>query len=251
MAGAHEAAGPALPLLLETRDGPLRAAFAQVGAGEYAAVEHSRRIWLHPTELRYLDTLSAERRRRSYLLGRCAAKRALGCLLPQAPAAQLEVANGVFGQPVLRYATSEPLDLSISHTDQLGCALAFPALHPMGLDVEQVSVERAHVMQSQMVAEELAAAEAAVGSAPAACALLWTAKEALSKALRCGMTCPFELMAVAGIEGEPPALGGRFRNFGQYQFQTWIGAGTVLSLVLPRSSRLLTDLSSAAAGMPA
>ena len=67
---------------------------------------------------------------------------------------------------------------------------------------------------------------------------LWTAKEALSKALRCGLTCPVELLATEGAAFRGDAVTGRFRNFGQYRFESVLAGPFAFSIVLPRSSSL-------------
>ena len=55
--------------------------------------------FLHPNEQRTADTFRFPRRHGSYLLGRRAAKAALAVCFPAVPAHDIEIANGVFGQP--------------------------------------------------------------------------------------------------------------------------------------------------------
>jgi len=65
------------------------------------------------------------------------------------------------------------------------------------IDVEDLVPDRSEVMKTQILPRELEAAGAAwPGLREQHCTMLWTAKEALSKMLRCGMTCPYELLAV-------------------------------------------------------
>lgn len=247
-------AGGCLPLAIDAEGRALRAAFAHVGGGERAAVEAASAEFLHPGEMRFLAGLPAARRRHSYLLGRYAAKRALAAVLPDLAPAIIEIVPGVLDQPVVRHGAREPVDVSISHCDSMACAVAFPAVFPMGVDVEQVEPGRADVMRSQILPEELALARAATASEAAACTLVWTVKEALSKALRCGLTVPFELLALERIESGRGSNGagslvGGFRNFGQYGFHAWVTEGFVLALVLPRRSTLESDLAPAVAAM--
>ena len=76
------------------------------------------------------------------------------------------------------------------------------------------------------------------GSTDLAATVVWTAKEALSKALRCGMTCPYELLEICGLEQRDGFFLGRFKNFGQYQFQSWQRGNTVVTIVLPKKTEL-------------
>lgn len=112
----------------------------------------------------------------------------------------------------------------------------------MALDVEEPDAARAAIMKSQIEPGELDEAVALTESETGACTLVWTAKEALSKALKCGLTIPFELLAVDRLERGSAYISGQFRNFGQYKFQTWRHGGVALTLVLPLRSELLTDV---------
>ncbi len=226
-------------LRLETSSGALRGMFASVPVTAFAHLEAQADGLLHAQELAYWQHLRALRRRQSFLLGRYAAKRALSALAPGTEPSQLHIRTGILGQPVVEGPTS--LEVSITHADGVFCALAFPAVHPMGVDVEHLDAHRAEVMRTQCLAGEIAEANALLGDATLAAAVLWTAREALSKALRCGMTCPFELLAVKDLVLDGGLAGGRFQNFGQYRFLSWLGARDVLTLVFPHTTTLHAD----------
>jgi 4'-phosphopantetheinyl transferase len=67
--------------------------------------------------------------------------------------------------------------------------------------------------------------------------LIWTAKEALSKALTCGLMSPMEIFNLAGIYPLGRRIwGGLFQNFGQYKFIGWISRTVAMSVVLPKKS---------------
>jgi len=239
-----------LPLRIDGPAQSLRAAFAHVPGAAFggAQAEVEVEALLHPREMAVLAGLRAPRRRRSYLLGRCAAKAALSELLGGVERARIEIVSGVLDQPVVRGGGPEPVDVSITHSDARACALAFPAAMPMGLDVEELDPERAAVMESQLAQAERAMVRAVTHSDLLGFTLVWTAKEALSKALRCGLTVPFDVLALDRIEVGPWGFTGRFRNFGQYAFHVWTRPGWVLSLVLPLHCHLRTDLGAALAG---
>ena len=108
----------------------------------------------------------------------------------------------------------------------------------MALDLEEIDVGRTRVMLTQIGATEAERAAAVCPSTELAAAVVWTAKEALSKALRCGMTCPFELLETCELEECDGAYTGRFRNFGQYKFVSWRRERSVLTFVLPKKTEL-------------
>jgi len=65
-------------------------------------------------------------------------------------------------------------------------------------------------------------------------AAVWTMKEALSKALRCGLTVPLNLLEVrAAVLQRDGSLRSEFSNFSQYKCQTWVVSPCVLSIALP------------------
>ena len=67
--------------------------------------------------------------------------------------------------------------------------------------------------------------------------LLWCLKEALSKALRCGLTVPFGLLEVASLVPLPGGVRARFENFSQYEGIAFCAAPFCLALVMPHTAR--------------
>lgn len=207
--------------------------------------------FLTGSELAYWHTLVFPGRRLSYLLGRDAAKQAIAAFTGIADPRMFEVAAGVFHQPVVRGASFYPIGVSITHCDTIACAVAFPDEHPMGIDVEPVNDHRAAVMERELAAREISALAAIGCGAIVARVVGWTAKEALSKALRCGLTCPYSLLAVTRVIATEGRVAGEFENFGQYRFESWIRHDLVLTVVLPRRTRLIVQPASAPQAAPA
>jgi 4'-phosphopantetheinyl transferase len=216
--------------------------FAAVGVEAYEALKPCVEGILHPDELRYFVPLPAERRRISFLLGRYAAKRALRACLGSPNYADINIVPGIFKNPVVCYPMKEPWQVSITHSDAMVCAIAFPMVHPMALDVESIDAERVPAMATQCQESERAEAAQIGLDVPTACTLLWTAKEALSKTLHTGMTCPFEWFEVHSIKRTAEAeFQGLYKNLGQYKFHSWIHAHCVLTLTLPRRTDIVFE----------
>jgi 4'-phosphopantetheinyl transferase len=218
-----------------------RAALAWVPAQLYAVLALSPGDFLGPEETDIFATYEHERRKASYLLGRYAAKVALGQLLDTADRRSIDVVAGCFQQPIVVAATASPVGVGITHSTKVACAVAFPEQHPMGIDVEEIDSSRAEVMKTQFVARELQAMRALQDDDATLCAVVWTAKEALSKILRCGMTAPFELFEVDALARTATGYAGVFHNFVQHRFRSWVRDGAVISLVFPRRTRLGLD----------
>jgi len=207
-----------------------------------AAFEHwhaQHRQWLHPKESSYYHSITSDVRRSSFLLGRVAAKsaliRQLGSMQPEA----IEIRPGLFQAPIVCAAAANPVQVSIAHTRTMACALAFPATHPMGIDLEDILPDRSQAMERQCSESELAIVRALPSIVAHPWHVLWTSKEALSKAIGTGFTTPMRLFEVHELMGGSASpLEGRYAHFGQFGFESWTIGQRVLSLAYPKSCHL-------------
>jgi len=222
------------------------AALAVLSTEAFAEVDANCATILHKIEFDCYKGLRCNSRRASYLLGRYAAKLALESLSGNSVSREVAVLPGIFGQPIVRGLPG--LSVSISHTETLACAIAFPEEHPMAIDTENLSANKTSLM-----AEELTEAEKKLGPEliqKVNCnACIWTAKEALSKILRTGMMTPFSMYAVETLDHDTDKnpitalksckrLKGQYLHFSQYRFQTWIGDDSIITIALPRRTIL-------------
>ena len=205
--------------------------------------ELSRRVGdiLRGDEASYYATLTEERRKKDFLTGRASAKKALAALLDQVCEQDIEIKRGVFLQPVVALSGNDPLAVSISHGGRISAAISYPAGHPCGLDLEMISSNDFHVMQSAISVEELPHPKAGVTEAQRY-TRAWSVKEALSKILCCGLTVPFPLLNIGSEtawDGE--IWRGRFCNFPQYVFLSLATEGMVFSMVHPARTKVECD----------
>jgi len=192
---------------------------------------------LHPQERAYYSRIPSQRRRQGYLLGRHAAKYALGA---ETFGPEVCIQAGAMGQPVLTGPDCGGRDISISHHDDLACAVAGPGTTPITLDLEAVDPAHTDAILAKTSKRERALCSLDFAGDPHEWAtVLWTAKEALSKFLRCGLGCDLQVLELAGLWQRGDRLEGGFRNFPQYRFISWVPApGYVLTLVLPTALTL-------------
>ncbi len=238
-----------LELLLERDERPFNAMLGSVRADQFESALAGVKTILAPGEEETLARYPLARRRQSYLLGRYCAKRALSPLLAERDFTAIEIASGVFEQPLVIYPTRRRFEVSLTHSEQGAFAIAFPEGHPMGIDVETPDAERAATMTAQLTPREL---EWAKPDLVLRSTLAWTAREALSKVLKCGLMVPLELLALdpESLRFHQGAWEGRFEHFAQYRLITYVAPGTILSLVLPRRTRLLTGANEVSAVLP-
>ena len=218
------------------------AVFATAQATDLPTVEANLDTILHPREIARLDGMRFERRRTSYLLGRVAAKRALAAYAGLDDPALIEVASGVFGQPVVKVASGSFCDVSIAHSGGAGIAAAFATEHPLGIDLEPCRDSSAQVMRSYLTPAELDTVARSGWEGAAGPTALWCAREALSKVLRCGLTTAPEILAVAAFDtqGETVATAS-FKNIMQYKCHLWRRSRFVFAVAMPGRSEFGCD----------
>lgn len=195
-------------------------------------------------EWQYYVALDFEKRRKSYVLGRYTAKKALSAL-SRLPLEEIPIEQGVFNHPLVDCRGAEGrLETSISHTDTFGAALAFPAAHPMGIDIEVIDRKKSAIMEGELTEEELAllkrsAAPAEYGWIPS---VAWTVKEALSKVLKTGLTAPLSVYEISSLERMGASYLSHFRHFTQYKAISFNLDDHICSIVCPRKTSFHLDL---------
>jgi len=197
--------------------------------------------WLSAADRRMASRFQHEKRLRDFLLGRRAAYAAIHHAFPRVPTSGFHIERGVFDQPVWTGQGIPALSLSIAHCDGVGTALVARAGFTVGLDLERVNDHQSETMDRQMTETEREAFRAALPDLSRAERLttLWCAKEALSKAIGCGLTCPMEVMEVGSVERADRCITGTFHNFYQYRFHAWRHSkDMILAIVMHRHHRL-------------
>lgn len=221
------------------RDGRLLPASLGFSFGSgYESAQRAAVSFLHPREFGRWSGLKFPIRSRSYLLGRRAAKAALAVCFPDFSPTDIEVASGVFGQPHIGAGSPVTAEISLAHAHDAAVALVCPAGHPAGVDLEVIDPARVSVVRNSCTPPELDAVQRLGLPEAAAGFLLWTVREALGKALRCGLAVPFENLAVESVnrrEGRYEAL---FAHFPPFKAHSWVLGDHILSIVLPKKTTL-------------
>ena len=174
-----------------------------------------------------------------------AAKRALGALLAEPDLRQIEIRAGVYGQPLVQHPRAADAEVTVSHSHGLAVALAYPAEYPMGIDLETISAVAAQVVIGELEASPPELTWLATGGVDAAtaCCVLWTAREALGKALKIGLNSPLGMLSLGEIEAcGKSSWTGHYLNFPRCQCLSWVSGGRVLSLAMQNETRLSEPL---------
>jgi 4'-phosphopantetheinyl transferase EntD len=230
------------PLRLERNEKVFHAAFC-LACPPWPETRDRRDQFLHAEEQSYFATLKFERRQISFLAGRYCAKRALQHLCPAAEPASFPIRPGVFQQPVV-HGLRANLQVSISHAHVWAAAVAFPEEHPMAIDIEEVKADKADAIRSQLTPSEYGLVAPLAGGELRALTLLWTAKEAMAKVIRCGMMTPFTMFEIDSASASGRAIVSTFANFGQYKAISYFHENLAISLVSPRNTSIKSNLDS-------
>lgn len=195
---------------------------------------------LHIQERTYYHTLKFDRRIRSYLLGRFVAKQAVSALTGEKRLTNIHIQSGIFTQPIV-VSDQKNIQVSITHCDDFGAAIAFPEAHPMGIDIEKCDPNKIDAFTSQMTQAEVKLLHSLKFSDETGCTLLWTAKEALSKILKTGLMTPFEVFEISKVEITNDSILCYYKNFAQYKVTAFRVADYICSIAYPLKTKLSFD----------
>jgi 4'-phosphopantetheinyl transferase len=198
---------------------------------------------LHDEEKEKYNSLIAHKRKKSFLFGRFCAKKALVEFCGISKLSEINISNGVFGQPIIHHSDIHNIQISISHTDNMAVAIAFEEAHPVAIDIEEINNDKGNFIQSHFTECEFLL----LGKMPELLNIsqtlfnfiIWSAIESLSKILKTGFTVPLDLFrieTIKSLEKENNKFLLTYNNFIQYKSIVFIVEGHVCSLTFPKNS---------------
>lgn len=199
---------------------------------------------LEAGELDYFRKVKSNIRKKQFFLGRSVGKKAISLYLNESNLKGVEISAGVFHQPFVKYCSRDNPGVTLSHSGDFAIAIAYEPGHIMGVDVEQIDSGRAELFSENLSAHEKDIAVRTGCEENLVSNVMWTMKEALSKAIKCGLTVPLDILAVEQLHLQSDgSFLSRFKHFGQYKACSWLLRGFALSIVLPRKTELHLDVS--------
>ena len=203
--------------------------------------------WLGPAERQRAEVLRAEKRRGDWLLGRFAAKRLVARIL--AEIVRMDLALEAFdivadhsGAPVVRLADGGRLPVGVSISHSAGTAFCAAWVDSgsglsVGADLERLAPRSEAFVRDFFRPAEIEAWEAfpAGPSRDAFATAIWSAKEAVLKALRLGLTIDTRSVEILLSDGEAGSVPGLPRPDGG----GWKGFAACCSPLVPGGDRPL------------
>ncbi len=197
--------------------------------------------FLHKTELRYYDSLKFEKRKISYLLGRIAAKKAISKVI-QIQSNLISIDFGIFNFPVVKSDSNKNIQISISHCDNIGIALAFPEEHPMGIDIERINDNKIDSFASIISSKELELINTFNDiNLSVSSTIIWTIKEGLSKIFRTGLMMDFRIIEIESLDKMGKYYVSTFHHVAQYKAISYHYNDYICSIVLPKKTTVNLD----------
>lgn len=187
---------------------------------------------LSSVELDRLFRIKNEHARRSFLVGRYAAKYAMDGLFPGRSVRDIIVTNGIFHEPVV-----DLYDISISHTDKFGAAIVSRTKSYLGIDVEMNDAK--HNQSIEMVLSEQ---EKEMLCKKNLHIMGWTVKEAISKVLRTGMTTDYKVYEINKIYEENDMYISFYSHFTQYKAISILVKGIWITIAVPKLYDIQLDV---------
>ncbi len=150
----------------------------------------------------------------------------------------IETLKGVFGNPLIHIPGYAHKGISISHKQNKFGIIIYDEAHPVGFDMEIIDNSKVTLLKSQSNKDEMMDREKMGCDESLFYTVLWSAKEALSKILRCGLTVPIELLSTQKnkYDVSHQVFEGEFCNFFQYRFVARIIEESIVTLVFPKRS---------------
>ena len=196
-------------------------------------LEKNKESFLHEREIILYNSFKFTARKKSYLIGRYAAKKALSFLFDE-PVNKLYIGNGALGEPLVFGNINACI--SLSHSGEYAVACACQSTSNFGIDIELLknifdidtasffTYEKSHLIDDW---------KSKYGEGVLK-AIMWSSKEALSKALKCGLTISMKTLDISTIEGvSRDKFLVKFDAFSSYHAVVFLRKKTVISFCYP------------------
>jgi len=181
---------------------------------------------LSEDEKTIFQNFKAESRKNEFIAGRVLAKNAISLLSDLDPN-QINITSGIWGYPLVQTKGINSMWVSIAHSKQIaGALVAKESTYPIGLDVEDIADENKDVLKIFLSKYKL---ELSLEEQH----LYWSAKEAVSKALRTGFTIPETIFQIKKVTSTDGFYHVTFKHVSRLKVLAWITDDVLTSIAYP------------------
>lgn len=152
---------------------------------------------LHVDEIKKFNKLRINKRKREYINGRFTAKKAISNIHKSIPFRKINIKNGFMGHP---YSSEINEEISISHSGNCAVAIVFPRYFVASVDVEKLKENNNVKFLDRYINEkELDKFNLENKLSNYSKIIIWSAKESLSKSLKCGLGSLLGALEISNI----------------------------------------------------
>jgi len=188
---------------------------------------------LHPDEICCSKYISSPQAHLNFYLSHISAKRAFMQWKPQEPANQINLLHGSFSQPYMSCHSIQNLSISITHCHNIGVSVSFSEEYLIGIDLEKQEERINRVVSKLLTNQERQIQNDLSTNCTIASTVLWTAKEALSKALKIGFFADMKIYEINNAVYNSGYIVSSFRFFPQFKAYSVPVKDFVFTVVLP------------------
>lgn len=210
----------------------------------YNPIRDAVNDYLHHDEIREFQKILIPRRKHSFLLGRTALKLAIAAYYQEKAYPSYKVTKAILQYPMLQHERPDVPDIGLTHSGVWTAGLATRAGHVMGIDIEEQKPARMRAFERVLspIEHEMVNVAGEGREEIKSLCTFWTLKEALSKAVRCGFTVPFNILEVKQLKKiDKDIYEANFSNFSQYKGYAITSGKWNLAIVLPKKSSIQLD----------
>lgn len=161
------------------------------------SIENIELINFSENELNQIAKYHILKRKMQYILGRYTMKTAVNNILSHNN--MVEIGYGLLGYPIVETETNQDVEITLSHCENEAIAIAFNKDIMLGIDIEKINTERQDVLEKVTTNREKILNEKINLPYITFMTLIWTAKEALSKAIKTGFTVDMVIFQVKNV----------------------------------------------------
>ncbi|WP_217557314.1 4'-phosphopantetheinyl transferase superfamily protein [Paenibacillus sp. GbtcB18] len=224
------------PFILKSSDEKYRCSFG-ICKIKNGHVEEMIKRHFHKSEQDKFNEIKYERRMNSYVVGRYAGKLAVSDFSAENDIRTIAIHNGIFNQPYIISDSIRNVQISISHCNDLGVAIAFTDGLLMGIDIEKIDPSKFRFLKSSLTPKEMDILKK-FNCGEDILFMFWTIKESLSKVLKTGLTLPLELLEVKEFTQHSAVYHSCFENFPQFRSVSIVLMGYICSITFPKKLSL-------------
>lgn len=187
-------------------------------------------------EIESLDQYKLQKRKCEFIYSRIASKIAISNFIGIDDYKRIHILKGCLNQPIVKIDNYfDNIEISLSHNNNSVVAISFKEDFPCGIDIEEIKEKNTKIIYEVLTNNEKNLIdEYSKEKKEIYTTNIWTAKEAVSKALKLGFSSGFEILEVENIDFDSEFINGRYKTLKQYKYISKIINNNICTIAYPK-----------------